>query len=183
MGWWRIRDIETGAIDWDHKCPTNNELVNAIPGEETEDALYNGDQPADLMDPVLDEINEEYKEAWGRPVKREELTAVFNFCSGSLFDASGCWVGGDEQQIKEEEMSGNGKEPKKKEQAKLTPIEQAQMVSDHANTAFKLFETLMYDERIDDGDVRWRVDSVAGVLAMLSIEIDGVLWMLKEKET
>jgi len=79
-------------------------------------------------------------------------------------------------------MSGNGKEPKRKEQKKLTPVEQAQMVSDHANTAFKLFETLMNDDRIDDGDVRWRVDSVAGVLAMLSIEIDGVLWMLNNKE-
>ncbi len=79
-------------------------------------------------------------------------------------------------------MPGNGREPKRKEPKKLTSVEQAQMASDHANTAFKLFETLMYDERIDDGDVRWRVDSIAGVLAILSIEIDGVLWMLKNKE-
>ncbi len=79
-------------------------------------------------------------------------------------------------------MPGNGREPKKVEPKKLASVEQAQMVADHANTAYKLFEVLMNDDRIDDGDVRWRVDSMAGVLCMLSIEIDSVLWMLKNKE-
>ncbi len=84
MGWWRIRNVESGGIDWDHKCPTNDQLANAIPGEEKEDELYNGDHPADLMGAALEEINEAYKEAWGRSAKKEELTAVFNFCCNGL---------------------------------------------------------------------------------------------------
>ena len=179
MGWWRIRDVESGGIDWDHKCPTNSQLANAIPGEEDEDALYNGDQSADLMDSVLDEINEEYKKAWGRTVKQEEVTAVFNFCRSGKFDGTGTYIG--ETQIEEEKMSGNGREPKGRENKELTPVEQMQILSEHGNAVFKIFETLMYDDRIDDGDVRWRLDSVTGVLAMLSIEIDNQLYIMKNQ--
>lgn len=85
MGWWKIKNAETGQIDWDHKCPTNPQLTNAVPGHEENDLLYNGDGPADLMGPILQSINKQYKKAWGRPVKREELKAVFNFCLNRMF--------------------------------------------------------------------------------------------------
>jgi len=49
----KIKDIETGMVDWDHECPTNHELTNAVPGYEVTDSMYNGDGPADLMGPML----------------------------------------------------------------------------------------------------------------------------------
>ncbi|MBC8462393.1 MAG: hypothetical protein H8D67_30855 [Deltaproteobacteria bacterium] len=181
MGWWRVREVESGGIDWSHRCPTNDQLVNAIPGEETEEALYNGDQPADLMDSILDEINEEYKKAWGRPVKKEELIAVFNFCCGGKFDGTGTYIGGEES-MEEEKMSGNGRGKQEKAVSPLTRIEQMEILTDHANAAFKMLEVLMWDDRIDDADVRWRVDSFAGALAMIGNEISSALCTMQEEE-
>lgn len=82
MGWWKIDNIENGKIDFSHKCPTNSVLVNAIPATsaESQDDLYNGDRPADIMENAFDEIRKCYKDAWGRDVKPEELQAIFNFC-------------------------------------------------------------------------------------------------------
>ena len=85
MGWWKIKDVETGMVDFEHVCPTNKALVNAIPGKESEDALYNGDGPADLMGPTLEKINKKYENAWGRSAKKEEMKAVFNFCCNGYF--------------------------------------------------------------------------------------------------
>ena len=85
MGWWKIKDVETGQIDFDHKCPTNPKFTNAVPGHEKEHALYNGDGPADLMGPILRSISKQYEEVWDRPAKKEELTAVFNFCCNGMF--------------------------------------------------------------------------------------------------
>jgi len=86
MGWWEIKDVETGQINFDHKQHlTNSNVVNAIPGNEKTDSLYNGDGPADLMGPVLRSISKQYEKAWGRPAKKDELTAVFNFCCNGMF--------------------------------------------------------------------------------------------------
>ena len=78
-------------------------------------------------------------------------------------------------------MSRNGSEPKGKEQ-KLTPIEQMEMLVDHANAAFKMLEVLMWDDRITDADVRWRVDSLAGALAMIGNEISSMYYTMQNKE-
>ena len=85
MGWWKIKNVETGQIDFDHKRSTGHQLVNAIPGEEVEDALYNGDGPAYLMGAALRKISYQYESAWKRPAKKEELLAVFNFCCNGMF--------------------------------------------------------------------------------------------------
>jgi len=87
MGWWKIKDVKTGQIDFGHKCSVNLHLVNAVPGREdaVEDTLYNGDGPADLMGPVLRKINKLYESAWKRSAKKEELNAVFNFCCNGMF--------------------------------------------------------------------------------------------------
>ncbi len=85
MGWWKIKDVESGQIDFDHKCPTNDSLTNAVPGHELDDSLYGGDGPADLMDSMLEAISKQYENAWERPAKKDELTAVFNFCCNGMF--------------------------------------------------------------------------------------------------
>ena len=85
MGWWKIRNVESGQIDFGHKCPTNPQLTNAMPGQEVTDSMYNGDGPADLMGPVLRKISASYEAAWGRPAKKDELIAVFNFCCNGMF--------------------------------------------------------------------------------------------------
>lgn len=88
MGWWKIDSVETGQIDCSHKCPTNPQLTNAVPGQETEDAMYNGDGPADVMGDALRDIDKQYKDAWGRSAKPDELRAVFNFCFNGMPETS-----------------------------------------------------------------------------------------------
>lgn len=85
MGWWRIKDIESGQVDFDHECPTNEKLANAVPGKDDADGLYNGDGPADTMSDTLRGISKVYEDKWDRPAKKEELTAVFNFCCNGMF--------------------------------------------------------------------------------------------------
>jgi len=83
MGWWKIDSVERGQVDPSHECPTNLSLVNAVPGQETEDStlvMYTGDGPADLMGEALRKVNEQFIVAWGRPAKPDELRATFNFC-------------------------------------------------------------------------------------------------------
>ena len=87
MGWWKIDSVERGQIDGLHVSSVNPELCNAVPGCETEDTLdvlYNGDGPADLMDPVLRKIDAQYQSTWGRPAKPDELRGVFNFCLNGM---------------------------------------------------------------------------------------------------
>lgn len=45
MGWWKCN--EHGGIDWD--APKHGNLINAVPGRDTIENLYNGDVPADAM--------------------------------------------------------------------------------------------------------------------------------------
>jgi len=77
-GWWKIKDVESGQIDWNQ--PDKKGLINAIPGQDESKKLYNGDGPADVMGGAFKEIEKQYKEAWGREPTSEEVQAVFNFC-------------------------------------------------------------------------------------------------------
>ena len=76
-GWWAIKPGGPGI----HPPPVDKGgLMNAIPGTDPGNAaLYNGDGPADMMQAVLDDIDLEYRRAWGRPAKLEEIKAVFEF--------------------------------------------------------------------------------------------------------
>jgi len=85
MGWWKIRDVESGMIDWSHKCPTNEALANAAPGQDAKNLRYNGDGPADAMEEALKKVNGLYEETWGRAAYREELQAVFNFVANGTY--------------------------------------------------------------------------------------------------
>ena len=72
MGWWKIDSDEHGQI------------VNAVPGRDSVDAMYNGDGPADLMGSVLRKIDAQYVAAWGRSAQADELREVFNFCLNGM---------------------------------------------------------------------------------------------------
>jgi len=73
MGWWKIRDIESGRID-----PRGHEIKEMA---DVNSALYNGDGPADVMGPAIRKIADMYRESWGRGPKIEELHACLNFCA------------------------------------------------------------------------------------------------------
>jgi 2'-5' RNA ligase len=80
-GWWAITPGNPGI----NVPPVDKGgLMNAIPGVDPSDARYNGDGPADHMDGALKRIDLEYLMEWGRPVTKEELRAVFDFCSGPI---------------------------------------------------------------------------------------------------
>jgi len=80
MGWWQIRDIESGRVKFkpckeDHACHV--------------DRLVTGDGPADVMGGCVDKIIGMYKESYGRRPKKAELQAVFNFVTNMRTDESG----------------------------------------------------------------------------------------------
>lgn len=89
MGWWKIN--ETGGIDWD-EMPSGNDdttgLVNAIPGRDTLEDHYNGDEPADVMERALSELDAIYQRVWGRKPYVEEIDAAFNFVMGPRRDGT-----------------------------------------------------------------------------------------------
>lgn len=52
MGWWRIEG-PTGGITWDSRGPDGAILANHVPGKDSAENYYNGDEPADILDKVL----------------------------------------------------------------------------------------------------------------------------------
>ena len=99
MGWWKIKNVETGQIAWKPRekgvVPIENidslrvedicdeiDVVNAIPGQDSEKEYYNGDGPADIVGDCIDKLIESYKETWKRPPYIEELEAAINFVMG-----------------------------------------------------------------------------------------------------
>lgn len=89
MGWWKINNVAEGRIDFDaakKRIVGTPACANALPGTDDPNMLYNGDGPADVMEPALDKIAYLYKEAWGRYPSRGELLGVFNFCANTRID-------------------------------------------------------------------------------------------------
>jgi hypothetical protein len=80
MGWWEIRD-ESGKIDFG---ASTHKMLNKIPGKDSPDNLYNGDEPADEMGRALNRISEMYVKTWGRKPRKAELKACFNFVTGAF---------------------------------------------------------------------------------------------------
>ena len=67
MGWWRIEG-STGGITWDSRGEDGAILANHIPGKDSAENYYNGDEPADILDKVISTMleklsNPEYKDA------------------------------------------------------------------------------------------------------------------------
>lgn len=57
MGWWKIKNVESGGIDWDHKSE-GLVLVNATPDYTHTEQYVNGDGPADIMHLAIELIEE-----------------------------------------------------------------------------------------------------------------------------
>lgn len=89
MGWWKIKSVERGQIDWD---ASKNGMANQVPGRDDPNALYNGDGPADEMGEALARIARLYKKTWGRWPKLDELQACFNFVTGPARDEGDTYV-------------------------------------------------------------------------------------------
>ena len=82
MGWWHINKFggisktpPTGACE-------GTPIGNAIPGRDSPEDHYGGDDPADIMDATLRRLADCWQKAWGRPPYIEELEGVFTFCIG-----------------------------------------------------------------------------------------------------
>lgn len=78
MGWWRINCAEKGGLG-PKPSGSKRELLNALPGTDSAEDFYNGDEPADAMQDAIDKITDIYQRTWKRPPAPEELEAVFNF--------------------------------------------------------------------------------------------------------
>lgn len=52
MGWWRI-DGPSGHIDWASRGSDGAVLANHIPGKDSPENYYNGDEPADILDKAV----------------------------------------------------------------------------------------------------------------------------------
>ena len=66
MGWWSIKDSGGG-----------------LSGDNSDSGLYNGDSPADILGPAVDEVIKEYERVWGRKPYLVELRAALTFVTGS----------------------------------------------------------------------------------------------------
>lgn len=67
MGWWRIEG-SAGEITWDSRGEDGAILANHIPGKDSPENYYNGDEPADILDKVISTMLEkltshDYKDA------------------------------------------------------------------------------------------------------------------------
>jgi hypothetical protein len=83
MGWWKIRNVETGQIDF-----KGVEVKADAPVEEQlQGQLYNGDGPADVMGDAIRKIAAMYRESFGRGPKADELHACLNFCTNPYLSA------------------------------------------------------------------------------------------------
>jgi len=79
-GWWAITPGNPGISP---PPVDKGGLLNAFPGvDPADEAMYNGDGPADIMGDALGRIITEYNLVWGRPPHPEEMRAVFEFCFG-----------------------------------------------------------------------------------------------------
>lgn len=91
MGWWTIRSVESGGIDWNRQNPNRDESIGDGPADVLDDFLTR--RPCDHAGMVerfqlaLAEIREEYQQVWEREPSDRELDALWNFCTSS-FDAT-----------------------------------------------------------------------------------------------
>lgn len=81
MGWWEIKDVESGALNVPKIIEREklNEGPDAKPPAYTPEMLLNGDEPADMLGEVLRKLDDLYKQHWDRPIKEAEARAAWNF--------------------------------------------------------------------------------------------------------
>ena len=77
-GWWNMVSPDEPGVNFDFN-KGEDKLANAIPGEDDENLLYNGDGPADILFAAIHDVIDEYINEWKRPPKFEEIMGAFNF--------------------------------------------------------------------------------------------------------
>ena len=61
MGWWRISG-PSGHIKWSAGSDENGAMLfNCIPGRDDQTQLYNGDEPADILDAVINSLETQFQ--------------------------------------------------------------------------------------------------------------------------
>lgn len=93
MGWWKCN--EKGGIAWGTPPsghPGENSLINAIPGRDTTEDYYNGDQPADAMDHSIAKLASAFKNK-DKPNYEECLDLFLNESIAPIFSSVGkAWL-------------------------------------------------------------------------------------------
>jgi hypothetical protein len=52
MGWWRVEG-PSGHVDWSSRAENGAILCNRVPGKDSPENYYNGDEVADILDKVV----------------------------------------------------------------------------------------------------------------------------------
>ena len=79
-------------------------------------------------------------------------------------------------------MSDNGKEKSSTRRKSMSPVDPMRLLSEHVHAAFKMLEVLMYNDAIDDGEITWRLNSLAGTLMIADIEIGTEIHMMEDED-
>jgi len=78
MGWWRIEGA-SGGINWSAQPGNSRDgatLVNYIPGKDSPENYYNGDEPADILDKVINTFIERLTTSEYRQAAKNAFLAV-----------------------------------------------------------------------------------------------------------
>lgn len=97
MGWWRIKSVECGRIDFGKtlgsktiaNVPTVEQVADPVSEKDPNKILVNGDYPAEIFDAAIGEIIEEYEKAFKREPSMEEIQGAFNFVYNALPQTAG----------------------------------------------------------------------------------------------
>jgi hypothetical protein len=77
MGWWRI-DGPSGQINWSAGFNGGNAvLFNCVPGRDDPAQLYNGDEPADILDAAIKNITELLQDPSCKEAAKKAFTQLF----------------------------------------------------------------------------------------------------------
>jgi hypothetical protein len=89
MGWWEIKNVESGALDVPKILKKLNSDLKAQSPSYTPELLLNGDDVADALGEAFEKINKLYVKNWDRPIKRQEALAAWNFVINPKFSSKG----------------------------------------------------------------------------------------------
>lgn len=79
MGWWKIKDVHTGQIDFEAV------KLRKMSPEYNDEVLVNGDEPADILGDALKKVDKAYLKAWDRHIKIDECHAAWNFVVNGFY--------------------------------------------------------------------------------------------------
>ena len=87
MGWWKINCRGGVSESTPSGKPGDCSLLNAVPGRDTPEDHYGGDEPADAIQRAVDEVMAIWRRDWNREPYIEELDGVWRFVTSKYRDA------------------------------------------------------------------------------------------------